>query len=81
MDGQHRIEQVREADALRFGNQAEQRTITVKTPRAALLDDFQRGLVIPIEKLVGNLAVGGFVGQLECELRANWGTKHPSGRV
>jgi hypothetical protein len=36
---QHRVEQVREADALGLGNQAEQRAVAVEAPGPALLDD------------------------------------------
>jgi hypothetical protein len=46
MHGQHRIEQVGQADALGLGNQAEQRAIAVETPGPALFDDFQRGFVV-----------------------------------
>lgn len=36
---QDRIEQVREMDTLSFGYQSEERSVTVKAPRAASLDD------------------------------------------
>ena len=65
MHGKHGVEQVRQADALGFGNQPEQRAIAVETPRAALLDNFQTGFVVPVQQFVGDLAVGGLVGEFK----------------
>ena len=36
MDGEHRIEEVRKADAMCFGDQAEQGAVAVETPGSAL---------------------------------------------
>jgi hypothetical protein len=62
---QHRVEEMRESDATRLGDEPEQRTVAVEAPRPALLDDFEPGLVVPVDQLVGHLAGGRFVGQLE----------------
>ena len=56
VDGQHGIEQVREADAVRLGDEAEQRAVAVEAPGPALLDDLEAGLVVAVEQLVGDLA-------------------------
>ena len=65
MHGEHGIEEVREADALRLGDQAEQGAVAVEAPGPADLDDLQLGLVVTVQKLVGDLAGGRLVGQLE----------------
>ena len=56
MHGQHRIEEMRQTDAMRLRNQAEQVPVTVEAPRAAVLDDLEARLVVAIEQLVGNAA-------------------------
>jgi hypothetical protein len=43
VDRQHRIEQVGQPDAVRLGDQPEQRAVAVEAPGPALLDDLQRG--------------------------------------
>ena len=63
--GEHGVEEVRETDALRLGDQAEQGAVAVEAPGPADLDDFQVGLVVAVQKLVGDLAGGRLVGQLE----------------
>ena len=63
--GKHGVEQMREADALCLGDQAEQCTVAVEAPRPADLDDLQLRLVVTVQKLVGDLAGGRLVGQLE----------------
>ena len=65
VDGQHRIEQVGQADALGLGDQAEERAVAVEAPGPALLDDLQARLVVAVEQLVGHLAGRRLVGQLE----------------
>ena len=52
VDGEYGIEKVRQPDAMCFGDQAEERTVAVKTPRPSYLDDFKARFVVP----VGNLA-------------------------
>ena len=66
---QHGIEQMREADALRFGDQPDQRPVAVEAPRPPLVDDFQAGLVMAVQQLVGDRAGRRLVRQLQ-RLRA-----------
>ena len=40
------VEEVVEADTVRFGDEAEQRAIPVKTPGPALLDHFDASLIV-----------------------------------
>ena len=56
VDRQQRVEQVREADALRFGHQPEQRAVAVEAPRPPLGDDLEPGLVVAVEQFVGDRA-------------------------
>ena len=56
VDRQHRIEEVREADAVRLGDEAEERAVAVEAPGAALLDDLEARLVVAVEQLVRHLA-------------------------
>ena len=65
MHGEHRVEEMREADTLGLGDQAEEGAVAVEAPRPADLDDLQLGLVVSVQKLVGHLAGGRLVGQLE----------------
>ena len=65
VDRQQRVEQVREADALRFGHQPEQRAVAVEAPRPPLDDDLEPGLVVAVEQFVGDRAGRRLVGQLE----------------
>ena len=53
VDGQHRVEEVGQADALRLGDQAEEGAVAVEAPGAALLDELQARLVVAVEQLVG----------------------------
>ena len=62
---QHRVEQVREPDALGLGHQAKKRPITVEAPRPALGCHLQAGFVAAVEKRVANLAAWVLVGQLD----------------
>ena len=65
VDGQHRIEEVRKADAVRLGDQAEQGAVAVETPGPALLHELEARLVVAVEQLVGHLAGGRLVGEFE----------------
>ena len=65
VDRQHRIEEVRQADAVRLGDQAEERAVAVEAPGPALLDDLEARLVVAVEQLVRHLAGRRLVGQLE----------------
>ena len=66
MDRQHRVEQMREPDSLRFGDQPEQSAVPVERPCPALLDKLQPGLVFAVEKLGGDHAVELLVGEFYC---------------
>ena len=65
VDRQHRVEQMGQPDALRFGHQPEQRAVAVEAPGPALLDDLEPRLVVAVEQLVGDLAGRRLVGQLQ----------------
>jgi hypothetical protein len=58
MNGEHGIEQICQTDALRFGNQAEECSITVEAPGTALLDNLESAFVVSIKDLVRDTAVG-----------------------
>ena len=62
VDRQQRVEQVREADALRFGHQPEQRAVAIEAPRPPLDDDLKPGLVVAVEQFVGDRAGRRLVG-------------------
>ena len=62
---EHGVEQVREADALRLGDQAEEGAVAVEAPGPPGLDDLQPLLGVAVQKLVGHLAGGRLVGQLQ----------------
>ena len=62
---QHGVEQMGEADALRFGDQPEQRAVAVEAPRPPLVDDLQAGLVVAVQQLVGDGAGRRLVRQLQ----------------
>ena len=63
MDGEHRIEQVRQADALRLGDEAEEFAVAVEAPGPALLDDLEPGFVVTIQQRVPDAARRILVGQ------------------
>ena len=65
VDREHRVEEVRQADAVRLGDEAEERAVAVEAPGPALLDDLEARLVVAVEQLVRDLAGGVLVGQLE----------------
>ena len=54
-----------ESDALRLGNEPEERAIAVETPRAAALNHFEARLVVAEEQLVGDASGGVLVGELD----------------
>lgn len=56
---------MRQSDALRFGDQAEERPVAVEAPRASVFYDFKSGLVVTVEQFVGDPAGGRLVGQLK----------------
>ncbi len=59
MHGEHRVEQMRQTDAMRLGNEAEKGPVAVEAPGAALLDYLQAWFVMPVEKYVCHLARRG----------------------
>ena len=65
---EHGVEQMREADALRFGDQAEERAVAVEAPGPPLLHNFDASFVVTVEQLVGHRARGGFVGEFQRSL-------------
>ena len=65
MHRQHRVGQVRQADAVGLGDQPEQGAIAVEAPGAALLGDLQAWLVVAVEQFVGEPAGRCLVGQFQ----------------
>ena len=63
--GEHRVEEMREANALRLGDQAQQGAVAVETPRPPDLGHLEPLFVVTVQKLIGDLASGRLVGQLE----------------
>ena len=64
--GEHRVEQMRQANAMGFGHQPEQMAVAIKAPGAALLDHVKARFVVAIQQLVGDPARRVLVGQLQC---------------
>lgn len=62
MNGEHRVEQMREMNALGLGHQAEEGAVAVEAPRPSLLDDLEIGLAIAIKQLVADPSSRVFVG-------------------
>jgi hypothetical protein len=65
VDRENRIEEVGEVDSVGLGDQAESGAIAVKAPGPAVLENVQPGFVVPVEQLIGNLASGRLIRQLE----------------
>src|SRR4029077_14855705 len=65
MYGEHWIEQMCQTDTMRLRNKSKQMAVTVKAPRAAVLDYFEARLVMTIKQLVSNTARWPLVGQLK----------------
>ena len=63
--GKQGVEEMRETDALRLGDQAEQGAGAVEAPRAAGLGHLEPLLVAAVQELVGDLAGGCLVGQFD----------------
>ena len=57
---------MREPDPVRLRDEPESSAVAVEAPGTALLDDFEAGFVVPVHQLVGHLAGGSLVGQLDC---------------
>ena len=54
-----------QTDTMRLRNKSKQMAVTVKAPRAAVLDYFEARLVMTIKQLVSNTARWPLVGQLK----------------
>ena len=65
MNGEDRIEKMREMDALGLGHEPEQRAIAVETPRPPFLDDLQIGLAVAVQQLVADPAGRVLVGEFD----------------
>src|ERR1700751_4748219 len=65
MHSEHWVEQMRQTDTMRLGNQAKQVPFAVEAPGATVFYDFKAPLVVTIEQLVGNTASWRLVGQLQ----------------
>ena len=52
-----------QTDAVGLRHETEQRAVAIETPRAALLDDFDARLVVPVENLLGDPSGGRAVDQ------------------
>jgi len=65
MHGQHRIEEMGEADPMRFRHKTKQISVAVEAPRAAFCRNLDTRLIVPIEQLVGDLATRVLIGELE----------------
>ena len=63
--GEQGVEEMREANPLCLGDQAEQGAVAVETPRPADLGQLEPLFVITIQKLIGDFAGGRLVGQLD----------------
>ena len=64
MDGKERVEEVGEADAVRFGDQPEGRAVAVERPWSSRGDRLEACLVVPVEQCGRHVAIGVPVGQL-----------------
>ena len=59
------IEEVRQVDAVRLGDEAEELAVAVEAPGAAHLDELEARLVVAVEEPVAELALGVAVDDLE----------------
>lgn len=65
VDGQERVEQGRQPNAVRLGDEPEQVGVAVEAPRPAGVQNFERGFVVAIQQLVAEPPPAVFVGQLD----------------
>ena len=56
VDREDRVEEVRQADAVRFGDEPEELAVAVETPRPPGLDEIAAMLVVLVEKHIGDLS-------------------------
>ena len=81
MDGQHRIEQVGQADAVGLGHQPVQRPVAIETPRPTSRHDVQAGFVVPVENFIGDAPIRATLDQRQ-RVRAMPGNiDHGDGRL
>ena len=59
-----RVEEVREADPVRLGDETKERAVTVEGPGAPGLDQLQGRFFIPVDEAVADGAGGVFEGEL-----------------
>ena len=60
---QHRVKQMGQANSLSLRNQAELGSVSVEAPRPTPFDGLDTGFVVPVKKLVGDLARWRFIGE------------------
>jgi hypothetical protein len=65
MDSENTIEEMGQANAMRFGHEPELMPVPIETPGSPLGDDLDAWLVISIKQLVRDLATGVLIGKLE----------------
>ena len=65
MDGEERVEEVSQTDAVSLGDQPQQVAIAIEGPRASNVGDRDPCLVVPVQQLVGDLAGRILVGEFE----------------
>src|SRR6516164_2667798 len=65
MDREHGIEEMREPDAMRFGDQAEQVPVAVEAPGPSLRCDFDARFIVPVQQFVRDLSARILVSELK----------------
>lgn len=65
VDGEHGVEKMGEADAMSFGDEAEETTVAVETPGATDFEDLEGRFAVAEEQFVAELAGRVFVGELD----------------
>ena len=78
MNGEHRVEEMRQTDPVRLGDESEQRTVAVEAPRPTGLCNLQAGFVVAIKNLVCHATVGTAVDEGQ-RVRAVPGHAHNRG--
>jgi len=65
VDREYRVEEVRQANTVSLGDEPQELSVSVERPRTAAARYLQSGLVMPVEKLVGDLPRRVLVGKLK----------------
>ena len=65
VNGQCRVKEMGQPDAVGFGNKAERGPVAIKAPGPPLLDQVKPLFIAAVDQFIGNPAVGCFVGQLQ----------------